>query len=117
MVTSTTMHHVEDLAVLMGRENVAILSKDDKALIPLGLPAANKQSPILMNMEYPATLPDHIFVVASKYKLIQSIYASKEINDDGLTYSGPKQASLRSLKHHKADDLFFGGVWILLSFF
>ena len=47
----TTMQHVEDLAVLMSRENVAILGKDDKALIPLGIPAANKQSPILMNME------------------------------------------------------------------
>ena len=45
------MQHVEDLAVLMSRENVAILGKDDKALIPLGIPAANKQSPILMNME------------------------------------------------------------------
>lgn len=49
--SSTTMQHVEDLAVLMSRENVAILGKDDKALIPLGIPAANKQSPILMNME------------------------------------------------------------------
>ena len=49
--SSTTTQHVEDLAVLMSRENVAILGKDDKALIPLGIPAANKQSPILMNME------------------------------------------------------------------
>ena len=45
------MQHVEDLAVLMSRENVAILGKDDKALIPLGIPDTNKQSPILMNME------------------------------------------------------------------
>ena len=45
------MQHVEDLAVLMSRENVAILGKDDKALMPLGIPATNKQSPILMNME------------------------------------------------------------------
>ena len=45
------MQHVEDLAVLMSRENVAILGKDDKTLIPLGIPAANKQSPILMNMQ------------------------------------------------------------------
>ena len=49
--SSTAVQHVEDLAVLMSRENVAILGKDDKALIPLGIPAANKQSPILMNMQ------------------------------------------------------------------
>ena len=37
-----TIHYVEDLAVLMGRENVAILGKDDKALILLGTTVANK---------------------------------------------------------------------------
>ena len=41
----SAMHHVEDFAVLMCRENVAILGKDDKVL-----------SPILMTMEYPVTL-------------------------------------------------------------
>ena len=100
---SATMHHVEDFTVLMGRENVTILSKGDKAWIPLGIPAANKQSPILMNMEYPVTLPDHTFVVASKHKLIPSIYVSMEIKDDGLTYSGPTHAPIRSLKHDKSD--------------
>ena len=54
------MHHVEDLVVVMGRENVAILVKDNKALIPLGLHAANKQSPIMINKEYPVTLPDRM---------------------------------------------------------
>ena len=29
---SATMHHVEDFAVLMGDDNVAILGQDDKAL-------------------------------------------------------------------------------------
>ena len=37
----TTMKHVEDLAVLMGKD-VAILGKDDKSHIPMGIPAANK---------------------------------------------------------------------------
>ena len=100
---STTMHHVEDLAVLMGIENAAILGKGDKALIPFGIPAANKQSPILMDMEYLVTLPDHTFVVASKNKLIPSTFASMEINDDGLTYSGPTHALIQSLKRGKAD--------------
>ena len=46
------MRHVEDFALLMGQNNVTILGKDDKAHIPLGIPAATKQSPILMCMEY-----------------------------------------------------------------
>ena len=100
---SATMHHVEDFAILMGAENVAFLGKDDKALIPLGIPAANKQTPILMSMEYPVTLPDHTFVVASKHKLIPSIFASREIKESGLTYSGPTHAAIRSLKHDKSD--------------
>ena len=82
------MHHVEDLAILMGRKNVAFICKDDRTLSPFGIPAENKQSPILMDVEYPVTLPDHTFFVPSKRKLRLSIYASRQINDDGLTYSG-----------------------------
>ena len=47
---AATMKHVEDLVVLMGAHKVAILGKDDKSHIPMGIPAANKQSPILMPM-------------------------------------------------------------------
>ena len=50
-------------------------------------------------MEYPVTLPDHAFVIASI-----SIYASRETNEDGLTYSGQTHASILSLKHNKADS-------------
>lgn len=39
---SFTVHYFEDLAVLIDTENVAILGKDDKALIRLGITAANK---------------------------------------------------------------------------
>ena len=100
---ATTMRHVQELAILMGSKNVAILGKDDKALIPLGIPAANKQSPILMCMEYPVKLPDHTFVVSTKHKLIPSVYATREIKDKTLSYSGPTHVSIRSLKHDKAD--------------
>ena len=95
------MKHVEDLAVLMGKDYV--LGMDEKSHIPMGIPAANKQSPILMTMEYPVTLPDHTFVVATKHKLIPSVYASREIKVVGLTHSGPTHAAIRSLKHDKAD--------------
>ena len=97
------MKHIEEIAVLMGKNNVAIISQDDKAHIPLGIPAANRQSAILMTMEYPVILPDHTFVVSTKHKLIPSVYATREIKEDGLIYSGPTHAAIRSLKHDKAD--------------
>ena len=75
-----------------------------KVHIPLGVPAASKQSPTLMCMEYPVLLPDHTFVVASKYKLISSIiYASREIKLSRVTYSDPTYAAIRLLKGDNAD--------------
>ena len=96
------MKHV-DLAVLMSVANEAIVGKDDKSHILLGIPSANKESPILMTMEYPATLPDHTLVLATKHKLIPSVYGSQEIKAERLLYSGPTHASIRSLKHDKVD--------------
>lgn len=83
----TTMHHVEDLEILMEKKNFVFISNDDTTLSPLGIPAEKKQSSILLKMGYPVTLPDHTFFVPLKHKLILSIYASRQINDDGLTYS------------------------------
>ena len=82
---AATMKHVEELAVLMGKNNVAIIGKDDKGHIPLSIPAVKKQIPILMTMEYPVILPDHTFVVSTKHKLIPSVYATRQIKEDGLT--------------------------------
>ena len=100
---AVTMKHVEELAVVMGKKNVAIIGKDGKAHIPLAIPAANMPSLILMTIEYPVILPDHTFVVLTKHKLIPSIYVTREIKEDGLTYSGSTSAAKRSLKHGKAD--------------
>ena len=97
------MKHVEELAVLMGKKNVAIIGKDGKAHIPLAIPAANMPSLILMTIEYIVILPDHTFVVLTKHKLIPSIYVTREIKEDGWTYSGSTSAAIRSLKHGKAD--------------
>ena len=58
---------------------MTIIGNDDKAHIPLGIPAANKQSPILMAMEYPVILLDQTFVVLTKHKLLPSVYATREI--------------------------------------
>lgn len=49
---AATMKHIEDLAVLIGKNIAAINAKDDKAHIPLGIPAAYEQCPILMTVVY-----------------------------------------------------------------
>ena len=82
---------------------MTIIGNDDKAHIPLGIPAANKQSPILMAMECPVILLDQTFVVLTKHKLLPSVYATREIKEDGLMYSGPTHAIIRFLKHGKED--------------
>ena len=91
-----------NLPEIMGSEQVFRLSQDDKARIPLGLTAANKQAPILMRYEadYRVTLPDHNFVIAPTHKLIPSIYAGLTFSDRGeVTYSGPTLIAIRSAKH------------------
>ncbi|KAF2898353.1 hypothetical protein ILUMI_07821 [Ignelater luminosus] len=67
--------------------------------------AANKQAPLLMHVEYRVSLPDHDWGIASKQKLIPSVYARCIIkaNDMGcaeaVTYSGPTYVTVRSAKH------------------
>ena len=68
------------LASTLGPYDVACLSQDDKAKVPQGLPAANKQSTILMNLEYRVKLPDHDFVIASGHKLTPSVIAGLDIS-------------------------------------
>jgi len=63
--------------------------------MPIGIPAANKQAPMLMHMEYRVKLPDHDWVVAAGHKLIPSVYAGTEIkpnaigNRQAVSHSGP----------------------------
>lgn len=89
---------VKDLAVLYGEKSVALLSQDDKARVPLGLPAAHKQSAILMRMDYRVQLPDHDYVVATRHKLVPSVYAGLVINKSAVSYSGPTYIAIRSEK-------------------
>lgn len=102
---TASIRGLESLASLLGPKEVFFLSQDDKARIPLGISAANKQSAILMHMEYKVTLPDHDWVKASKHKLIPSVYAGITIkengmgNPDAVTYSGPTFIAIRSGKH------------------
>lgn len=90
----------------MGNDQVAILSQDDKARVPIGITAVNKQAPFLMSVEYKVTLPDHDWVVATRHKLIPSVYAGIKITSDhingdpsAVSYSRPTFIAIRSGKH------------------
>lgn len=102
---SATIHYLEEIASLLGPKEVFFISQDDKARVPIGITAANKQTPMLMHMEYRVTLPEHDWVVAPSHKLIPSVYAGIVIEKGGLgnrnavTYSGPTYVAIRSAKH------------------
>lgn len=91
---AASINYLKDLATTMGDECVFFLSQDDKARVPLGLPAAHKQAPILMHTEYAIRLLDHDWVVAERHKLIPSVYAGCEIKKE-VTYSGPTFVAIR----------------------
>jgi len=96
---AATIKFLKDVCVLLGKQSVCVISQDDKAKVHLGLPAAKKQGPILMKVDYMIKLPDHDFVVASRHKLIPSVYAALEIKKDHVSYSGPTYIAIRSGKH------------------
>ena len=86
------------------------LSQDKKALVPLGITAANRQQSFLMSLQYKVTLLGHDFVKGSQQKLSSACYASIVIKEIGLgdpsfaTYSGHTFISVRSAKHDKEDS-------------
>lgn len=81
---ASTIHRLEELASLLGPKEVLFVSQDDKARVPIGLTAANKQAPLLMHVEYRVSLPDHDWVIAARHKLIPSVYAGIVIQPNGL---------------------------------
>lgn len=101
----TTIRSMETIASILGPSQVGFISQDDKARVPIGLTAANKQAPLLMHVEYRVSLPDHDWVLAAKHKLIPSVYAGCVIKENAIgrpesvTYSGPTYISIRSGKH------------------
>ncbi|KAG5878925.1 hypothetical protein JTB14_034434 [Gonioctena quinquepunctata] len=95
----------ENIASILGPDQVFFISQDDKAWVPIGVTAANKQAPLLMHMEYRIKLPDHDWVIAERHKLIPSVYAGIKITSSMLGqpqavgYSGPTYIAIRSGKH------------------
>ena len=102
---TSTIRNLESVASLLGPKQVFILSQDDKARVPLGIPAVKSHSLLLMHMEYRVLLPDHDWVVAEKHKLIPSVYAGIIITEAGfgrpeaVGYSGPTYIAIKSGKH------------------
>lgn len=64
----TSIHYLENIASILGPDQVFFISQDDKARVPIGVTAANKQAPLLMHMEYRIKLPDHDWVIAERHK-------------------------------------------------
>ncbi|KAF2903675.1 hypothetical protein ILUMI_02498, partial [Ignelater luminosus] len=87
--------HIRDLAELLGPQAVNVLSVDDKARVPLGLPAAQKQAAILMRYERQILMPDHDYLIAKGLKLIPSVIGVLCFKDWKVSYSGPTCISIR----------------------
>ena len=100
-----TKQYMKDIVSLFGANNLFVLSVDDKAKVPIGVTAANKQTPLIMHVDYEIRLPDHDFVKATKHKLTPSVYAACEIRSTSsktapeIFYSGPTYIAIRSGKH------------------
>ena len=106
---------LQEIATLFGPESVFVVSIDDTAKVPLGITAATRQAPlVIMQMEYEVRLPDHDFVVASKHKLVPSVYAACEIQttparcQPEISYTGPLYIAIRSLKHESSTTFTHG---------
>ncbi|XP_068989951.1 uncharacterized protein [Neodiprion pinetum] len=100
-----TIRSLECLASILGPNQVAFISQDDKARVPIGKTAAKVQAPLLMHLQYRVSLPDHDWVIAGGHKLIPSVYTGIVIKPDGqgetkdVSYSGPTYIAIRSGKH------------------
>ena len=90
----STIKHLEEISSTLVPNEVCFISQYDKARVPIGLTAANKQSPLLMHVEYRVSLPDHDWVVAAQHKLIPFVYGGIVVQPNGLgkpeavSYSG-----------------------------
>lgn len=66
---TATIRYIKDLAGIFGNDVVFFLSQDDKCKVPIGLPAAKVQAPMLMHLDYRVRLPDHDWTVAPRHQL------------------------------------------------
>ncbi|CAF1243948.1 unnamed protein product [Adineta steineri] len=101
---TATIRYIKDLAGIFGNDVVFFLSQDDKCKVPIGLPAAKIQAPMLMHLDYRVRLPDHDWTVAPRHQLTPSVYAACLMNENNdVGYSGPTYIAIRSAKHDRSD--------------
>ncbi|CAF2310322.1 unnamed protein product [Rotaria sp. Silwood2] len=101
---TATIRYIKDLAGIFGNDVIFFLSQDDKCKVPIGLPAAKIQAPMLMHLDYRVRLPDHDWTVAPRHQLTPSVYAACMMNDNSdVGYSGPTYIAIRSAKHDRSD--------------
>ena len=104
-----SMEHAEELAAFFGAALTTYIGQDDKAHVPIGITAANKQAPLLMSLKYKVQIPDHDFTIATKHKLTPTAIGLREIQDTpfaerkAVKYFGPTIIptiiQVKSLKH------------------
>ena len=63
-----------------------IISQDDKAKIPLGIPAVGRTFQTMQSSREPVTLPDHDFPIGMQQKLIPSVYLLINPRDTNDTF-------------------------------
>ena len=96
---------MEEIAAILGPEEVTFHSMDNKAKVPTGITAAKKQTLLLTHAEYQVILSDNDFIVDSKHKFIplfisdMEVVKSKDFANDAVSYSGPTYMARRSAKH------------------
>ncbi|CAF0966037.1 unnamed protein product [Didymodactylos carnosus] len=101
---TATIRYIKDLAGIFGNNCIFFLSQDDKCKVPIGLPAAKIQAPMLMHLDYAVRLPDHDWTVAPRHQLTPSVYAACMLGAEGeVGYSGPTYIAVRSAKHDRSD--------------
>jgi hypothetical protein len=101
---TATIRYMKDLASIFGNDCVFYLSQDDKCKVPLSLPAARVQAPMLMHLDYRIRLPDHDWTGAPRHQLTPSVYAASLLSEDGdLGYSVRTYVDIRSAKHDQSN--------------
>ncbi|CAF0991460.1 unnamed protein product [Didymodactylos carnosus] len=101
---NATIRYIKDLAGIFGNDCVLFMAQDDKCKIPIGMPAAKIQAPMLMHLDYALRASDHDWTQAPKHQLTPSVYAACIINPEGdMSYMGPTYIAIRSAKHDQTD--------------
>lgn len=100
-----SMEQTEQFAFLFGRVLTMFIGQNDKAHVPIGINAANKQAQLLTSVKCKVQLSGHDFVITTKYKLTPAVMGLRELKDAPLTdrravkYAGPTLIQIKPLKH------------------